>query len=121
MPRERGFTLVEVLVALAILGVALTAALRASSAATDSAAEFRQRLLAGWVAENRLAEYSFGLWPEVGEQEGVAEQAGARFRWAESVTATASPVFRRVDVRVYAAGEPQHALAHLVGYASRTP
>jgi general secretion pathway protein I len=121
MRRERGFTLVEVLVALAILGVALTAALRATAAATDSVAEFRQRLLAGWVAENRLAEYSFGLWPEPGEQEGIAEQAGTRFRWKESVTPTANPVLRRVDVRVYAPGEQQHSLAHLVGYASRTP
>lgn len=121
MRREQGFTLIEVLVALAILAVALTAALRASAAATDSAAEFRQRLLAVWVAENRLAEYSFGLWPEVGEHEGIAEQAGARYRWRESVTATTNAGLRRVDVRVYLGAEQQHALAHLVGYASRTP
>jgi general secretion pathway protein I len=121
MAGERGFTLVEVLVALAIVAVALTAALRASAGATDSALEFRQRLLAGWVAENRLAEYSFGRWPEIGEQEGAAEQAETRFRWRETVAATSSPLFRRVEVRVYASGDTQHVLAHLIGYASRTP
>ena len=50
---RRGFTLVEVLVALAILAVALAAASRASAMMADSSSELRERLLAGWVAQNR--------------------------------------------------------------------
>ena len=53
----RGFTLVEVLVALAIVSIALMAALRASGQATNASGELRLRLFAGWVAENRLAEH----------------------------------------------------------------
>jgi general secretion pathway protein I len=56
MRRPAGFTLIEILVAVAILAVALAATTRAASIATDGAMETRERLLATWAAENRLAE-----------------------------------------------------------------
>lgn len=121
MVRKAGFTLIEVLVALAIVSIALTAALRATSVATGGATDFRERLLAAWVAENRLAEYSFGLWPDLGERDGTAEQGNMTFVWHERVSATVNPLFRKVELRVFAANAPDHALAQLVGYASRTP
>lgn len=121
MAPERGFTLVEVLVALAIFAVALTAALRACAVATDTALDFRERLLAGWVAENRLAEYRLGRAPELGEHAGTAVQGGAAFAWRERVSATQMPLNRRIDVEVFLAGVPGHRLAQAVGYAMRTP
>jgi general secretion pathway protein I len=121
MASERGFTLVEVLVALAIFAVALTAALRACSVATDTALDFRQRLLAGWIAENRLAEYRIGRVAEVGEHTGSAEQGDFAFGWRERVTAVESPLNRRIDVDVYVIGNPNHVLARAVGYALRAP
>jgi general secretion pathway protein I len=117
--RERGFTLVEVLVALAIFAVALTAAFRATSVATDGAVDFRERLLAGWVAENRLAEHGFDAWPELGERRGTEEQAGLAFAWRERVSATADPLSRRIDVEVFAPQSPDHVLVRLAGYATR--
>ena len=54
--RRDGFTLVEVLVALAIISIALLAALRVAGGGTNSVGELRGRLLAGWVAQNLLAE-----------------------------------------------------------------
>jgi general secretion pathway protein I len=118
---ERGFTLVEVLVALAIFAVALTAALRTCAVATDSALDFRQRLLAGWVAENRLAEYRIGLLPELGERVGTVDQGGMAFTWRERVSTNEPPLNRRIDVRVFLAGIPDHVLAQAVGYAIRVP
>ena len=121
MAPERGFTLVEVLVALAIFAVALTAALRTCSIATDTALDFRERLLAGWVAENRLAEYRLGRVPELGEHAGTAVQGGVAFTWRERVSATRMPLNRRIDVQVFLAGIPGRILAEVVGYGIRTP
>jgi general secretion pathway protein I len=121
MARSRGFTLIEILVALAIFAVALTAALRTSSVATDTAHDFRQRLLAGWVAENRIAGYGAGFWPALGDRSGVVEQGGLTFGWRERVSQTDNPRLRRIDVRIFAPDAPEHVLARLVGYATGTP
>ncbi|MBK5915360.1 type II secretion system minor pseudopilin GspI [Rhodocyclus purpureus] len=117
--KRRGFTLLETLVALAILAVALAAAFRAMGVATRSAAELRERTLAELVADNRLAELRASrAFPPPGGNEGEALQAGQRFRWREDVSATPDPLFRRVEVRVFRAGSGSEgaALAHLSGF-----
>jgi general secretion pathway protein I len=121
MRTTRGFTLIEVLVALAILAVALAAALRSASLAADGTLELKERLLATWVAQNRVAEYTARpLWPEIGTRSGQAEQGGVAFSWRETVTATPNPRFRRVEVAVYGPRAPGRAVATLVGFATRS-
>ncbi len=120
-----GFTLIEVLVALAIVSVALLAALRAAGQATSAVEELRLRLFAGWVAENRLAEHrARGDWLGLGIGRGEQSQGGVDFVWREEVIGTPNPAFRRVDVFVSApatrSGESR-ALAHLTGFVVRPP
>lgn len=120
--RRNGFTLVEVLVALAIISIALLAALRVAGGGTNSVGELRGRLLAGWVAENLLAESrARGDWPLPGILTGTQRQGGIEFSWREEVVATPNAAFRRVDVRVFAAPEEGHALANLTGFVVRPP
>ena len=120
--RRDGFTLVEVLVALAIISIALLAALRVAGGGTSSVGELRARLLAGWVAENLLAEQrARGDWPSLGILRGTQRQGGVDFVWREEVIATPNVTFRRVDIRVFAAPEEAHALAHLSGFVVRPP
>jgi len=109
------FTLLEVLVALAIVGVALAAAVRASGVSVDSAGQVRDRLLATWVAENRLAEINARRqFPDLGTRSGAAQQAGRNFTWEETVGTTPNADFRRVEIRVRASGG--NVAATLVGY-----
>ena len=114
---NRGFTLVEVLVALAIVSIALIAALRASGQATNAVSELRLHLLAGWVAEDRLAEHrARGDWLPPGIARGRQSQGGVEFAWREEVIATPNSAFRRVDVFVSAPAEESRALARLTGF-----
>lgn len=115
--RARGFTLVEILVALAIVAIALAAGMRALAQATDSASALKDRTLALWVAQNRLAAAQFASpWPALGNTSGDAEQAGTRFVWQASVTTTPNPAFRRIDITVAAPASPDYALAKLTGF-----
>jgi general secretion pathway protein I len=118
--RHAGFTLIEVMVALAVVSIALLAALRVAGQGAGEVGEMRVRLLAGWVAENLLAEHrARGDWLAPGVIRGSQFQAGIEFRWREEITPMPSPSFRRVDVVVYAAPGESHALARLSGYVSQ--
>lgn len=120
--KRAGFTLIEVLVALAIVSIALMSALRAAGQGTNTVGELRSRLLAGWVAENLLAEHRARRdWLPLGIQRGTDRQGGFDFAWREEVIATPNPAFRRVDVRVYAGAEESHSLAHLAGFVVNSP
>lgn len=113
----RGFTLLEMLVALTVLAIALLAALRASSAGVQNTAEIRNRLLAGWVAQNRVAEHVARRdWLPIGLAHGEESQGGVRFLWEEKILGTPNYQFRRVEVRVFAEQEPDQALASLTGF-----
>jgi general secretion pathway protein I len=120
--KHSGFTLVEVLVALAVVSIALLAALRAAGQGTAAAGELRARLLAGWVAENVLAEHrARGDWLPLGIRRGSASEGGVEFAWREEVVATPNPAFRRLDVFVSAAPGDERVLAHLSGFVVNPP
>ncbi|TAN54806.1 MAG: type II secretion system protein GspI [Betaproteobacteria bacterium] len=121
-PRRTGFTLIEVLVALAIVSIALLSALHAAGLGANNVGELRSRLLAAWVAENRLAEHrARSDWLPLGLARGGASEGGLEFSWTEEVIATPNAAFRRVDIRIFAAGDESHRLAHLVGFVVNAP
>lgn len=112
-----GFTLIEILVALTILAVALAAGMRAVAQSADAATLLKDRTLALWVAQNRLAEAQLANpSPALGQREGEQEQARTTFVWRETVTTTPNPSFRKIEIVVTAPGVPDYALARLVGY-----
>ncbi|MEO8346573.1 MAG: type II secretion system minor pseudopilin GspI [Betaproteobacteria bacterium] len=115
--RRHGFTLVEILVALAIVAVALTAGMRALAQSADSATALKARTLALWVAQNRLAAAQASApWPGLGNYSGNAAQAGASFLWREIITTTPNPAFRKIEITVMEPERPDYSIAHLVGF-----
>ena len=118
--RPLGFTLVEVLVALAIVAITLAAAGRSVAVSTESGAQHKLRMLAGFVAENRMTELTARrAWPGIGVLEGVERQAGVDFHWRAEVFATPHPRLRRIEIRVLDPDVPEHELRRLVGVLFR--
>lgn len=104
-PRSRGFTLLEVLVALAILAVAMAALIRGAASQTDAFAGLRERSIAGWVAENALAELRLqDSLPPTGVRQGTTRMAGREWAWRAEVSDTPAVGIRRVRIEVRAPG-----------------
>lgn len=111
------FTLVEVLIALAIVSIALAAALRAAGQGTQEVDALRSRLLAGWVAQNLMAKHHARReWLPVGIRRGSEREGGIDFAWREEVSITPNPGFRRLDVFVSEVPANAPALVHYTGF-----
>jgi general secretion pathway protein I len=117
---ENGFTLIEVLVALAVLTIALAAVMRAISQSIDTSADLRDRTVAMWVAQNRLATHQAARdFPGLDTTEGDAEMAGRAWRWREQVMpAPDEPDMRQIHIEVRAASGEQ-PLARLIGFLAK--
>lgn len=112
-----GFTLIEVLVALAIVGITLAAGLKAASALTDNAERLALVSAAQWCAENQLVELRLSRqFPGVGEQDFACRQLGRDYQGRLLVSPTPNPNFRRVDARIASAeGQPLLSISTILG------
>lgn len=114
---RRGFTLVEVLVALAVLSIALTAVMRTMGQAIDVTATLREHTSALWVAQNRLALHRMSrAWPSADTTDGDTEFNGEKWYWREQVSTTPEPGIRRIEITIRHQKDSQNTQARLVGY-----
>ena len=113
--RSAGFTLIEVLVALAIVAISLLAGGQATSALTRNALRQSDVLLAHVCAENELIKTRLSRqMPGVGDTTTACEQGGRSFLVTLSVRPTPNPEFRRVDAQVKDGNTPVLQLTTVV-------
>jgi general secretion pathway protein I len=115
----RGFTLLEVMVALAIIAITLGALISTSGSQASSAAYLKQKTLAHWVALNELTRLQVAnAWPDLGDSKDSVEMAGFEWFWTRTVKATEDDNSRQVEFKIYLDEDREHSLASLIGYLS---
>jgi general secretion pathway protein I len=110
-----GFTLLEVLVALVIVGTALGASLRAVGSLTSNSAGLRASMMATWSAENRLVQIRLEKeFPGTGKRSFECPQGDLKLVCQEEVLPSPNPRLRRVEVSVYDMADPTRRIIKLV-------
>jgi general secretion pathway protein I len=114
---SRGFTLIEVMVALAIVAITLGAGMRAAGALTDNAQRLGQVSIAQWCADNQLTGLKLShQYPDVGDADFSCDQLGQTYSGKLGVRPTPNPNFRRVDAQIFdPQGQPVVKISTVLG------
>ena len=102
---SKGFTLIEVMVALAIVAFSLTAVAASMNQMIDAANSMRERTYASWIAQNKITELRMAnVTPETSSSSGDVTYANSDWEWQAVVAETGVENFYRIDVSVSHAG-----------------
>lgn len=116
----RGFTLIEVMVALAIVSIGLIAVFNAIIQMAHSTSVLRERALADWIAMNEISAIRIaGNFPDVGNFDGTSEFAGREWRWEARISETGVSDLRRIDMSVGYEEFPEDSITIMTGFVSR--
>jgi general secretion pathway protein I len=118
MKRVGGMTLIEVLVALAVVAITLAAGFKAAGGLTVNAQRLSDLTVSHWCAENQLTNLRLTkAWPGLGESEFQCQQLGRELKGVQRVGTTLNPNFRRVDTQIF--DENQRPIVRLSTVLSR--
>ena len=117
--RRAGFSLIEVLVALTVLALALSALIKTGSSNAANAGFLQDKTFAQWVAMNELARMqAMQEYPSVGKQKGSSELADREFFWTVITSDTPAETMRRVEIEVREEEDSEGVITILVGFVS---
>ena len=114
---SQGFTLLEVMVALAVIAIGLGAVITEASRNLSNASLLEDKTLAHWVATNKVVEMQVANeWPGAGEQKGDVEMAGREWYWTIKVIDTLDERVKRMDVEVRTDSGSEKPTAKVISY-----
>lgn len=97
----KGFTLIEVMIALSVVAIGLMATLKAVNEEVSGANLTRNKMIALWVLENKVAEIRLNpLLPNIGINEGQQTLFNQTWQWQTNTTNTANTKIRKVEVSI---------------------
>ena len=115
--RSRGFTLLEVLVAMAILSLGMIAVFAGMSQSLSVTSRLRDKTLASWIATNRITELQVtGEYPKAGTQRDQVKMANAEWVYNMNISDIPDLAMRRLDITVSFADSPDDILATVTGF-----
>lgn len=118
--KSSGFTLIEVLVALAIIAIALGAILSTSGSQARQATYLKQKTIAHWVAMNEITQLQIEKqWPSTGETKGSTEMANHEWFWVRTIIKTEDEKARQVEFQVFSDKKYNNNLTRLIGFVGK--
>jgi general secretion pathway protein I len=118
--RAAGFTLVEVLVALAIIAISMSAALSTSGSQASSASYLKQKTIAHWVAMNEMTQFQIAKRiTTTGKTDGDTKMAGVTWYWTRKVTPLALyKGIYEIQYKIYSDKSRKNSLTTLISYGT---
>lgn len=121
MNKSKGFTLIEVVLALAIFAYAASSLIPLIGQSASNASDIEKMTFASWVANNRLLEVQHnGQWPPKNKDKGQLDNGGYQWLWQQQVVKTQDKNLREVTILVSLADEPAQVIYELTTFVSRT-
>ena len=120
LQRNRGFTLLEVLVALTIIALSLGALISTSGSQASNAAYLKQKTIAHWVALNEITKLQVeNQWLAKGDTRGTTTMAGFDWYWTRTVIETEDKNTQQLEYRMYTDESRENQVTRLIGSLSR--
>jgi general secretion pathway protein I len=117
--KQKAFTLLEVLVALAVLTMGLGTVIKVAGGQASQLAYLKDKTIALWVANNKANEIQLDKWPSTGNSSGHEFMADQEWQWKLKVSNTADKDLRRLDIEVNRVNEEDEPIVRFIAFTGQ--